>query len=112
MAHGAVRQIDGFSLDQMVSEFRALRATVLKLWRDAEGEADRRQSVEEIARFNEGIDQALAESVKQYTADVAKSRDLFLGVLSHDLRSPLSIIDNSTAILGISKRRRTERIRR
>ena len=101
-AHGKLRQRDGFDLDEMVSEFRALRASVLKLWRDtAQPPGDRRQAVEEIARFNEGIDQALAESVKQYTGDVAKSRDLFLGVLGHDLRGPLSTIENSTAVLDM-----------
>jgi signal transduction histidine kinase len=99
-AHGAIRQLDGFDLDQMVAEYRALRASVLKLWRRAaQTDADRGQAVEEIARFNEGIDQALAESVKQYTQDVAQSRDLFLGVLGHDLRGPLWAIDSSTAIL-------------
>ena len=101
-AHGELRQLDGFDLDQMVSEFRALRASVLKLWRDsAESFGSRGEAVEEIARFNEGIDQALAESVKQYTTGVAKSRDLFLGVLGHDLRGPLSTIDNLTAVLDM-----------
>ena len=118
-AHGAIRQLDGFDLDQMVSEFRALRACVLKLWRDAaEADGDRRQAVEEIARFNEGIDQALAESVKQYATGVAKSRDLFLGVLGHDLRGPLSTIDSSTALLDMLqasediKQQARDRIRR
>jgi signal transduction histidine kinase len=118
-AHGALRQLDGFDLDQMVSEFRALRACVLKLWRHAaETVGDRGQAVEEIARFNEGIDQALTESVKQYAKDVAKSRDLFLGVLGHDLRGPLSTIDSSTEILGMPnaspdiKQQELERIRR
>lgn len=118
-AHGQLRQLDGFDLDQMVSEFRALRASVLKLWRDAAVSfGDRARAVEEIARFNEGIDQALAESVKQYTNDVAKSRDLFLGVLGHDLRGPLSTIDNLTAVLDMhnasqdTRQQATGRIRR
>ena len=99
-AHGGVRLLDGMDLDEMVSEYRALRACVLQLWRDApDPGADRGQAVEEIARFNEGIDQALAESVKKYTGQVAQSRDLFLGVLGHDLRSPLSTMFSSTAIL-------------
>lgn len=118
-AHGAVRQLDGFDPIQMMSEYRALRASVLKLWRDAtDTSEDRGKAIEEIARFNEGIDQALAESVIQYTKDVSKSRDLFLGVLGHDLRSPLSAIESSAAILGMPnaspdiKQRTLERIRR
>jgi hypothetical protein len=39
-----MRQVDGFDLDQMVSEFRALRACVLRLWRHAaEDNGDRDQ---------------------------------------------------------------------
>ncbi len=30
--HAALRQAGGFNLDQMVSEYRALRASVIKLW--------------------------------------------------------------------------------
>jgi RsbT co-antagonist protein rsbRD N-terminal domain len=30
--HAALRQAGGFNLDQMVSEYRALRASVVKLW--------------------------------------------------------------------------------
>jgi signal transduction histidine kinase len=42
-----------------------------------------------MARFNEALDQALAESVARYAAMVKQSRDIFLGVLGHDLRTPL-----------------------
>jgi hypothetical protein len=30
--HAALRLADGFDIDQMVSEYRALRASVMKLW--------------------------------------------------------------------------------
>jgi signal transduction histidine kinase len=46
----------------------------------------------EITRFNESIDQALAESIARYAGEVARSRDTFLAVLGHDLRSPLSAV--------------------
>ena len=35
--HGALRAESGFTLGQMVSEFRALRASVIRLWRAAAG---------------------------------------------------------------------------
>lgn len=44
----------------------------------------------ERARFNEAIDQAVAESVAHYTKTINNLRNLFLGVLGHDLRNPLS----------------------
>lgn len=44
----------------------------------------------DIVRFNEAIDQALAESVVTYSGRVARTRDLFLAILGHDLRGPLA----------------------
>ena len=96
--HGALRHLSGFDLVQLVAEFRALRASVLALWqrRNAAGApADASagaSEIEEITRFNEAIDQALAESVDSYSSAVTTSRDMFLAVLGHDLRSPLQAI--------------------
>jgi hypothetical protein len=98
-AHGALRHAAGFDLQQLVSEFRALRATVLRLWLRSKGYEDR-NSTNEIARFNEAIDQALAESVKSYSEELSKSRDTFLAILGHDLRSPLSAMSGALHILS------------
>jgi signal transduction histidine kinase len=53
-----------------------------------------------MTRFNEAIDQALAESIANYSDEVARSRDTFLAILGHDLRSPLSAIANSGLYLA------------
>ena len=87
-AHGVMRQMAGFDLNQVSGEYRALRATVLRLWKDSTDKVDA-SVLEEMTRFNEAIDQALAESIAAYSARTAESRDLFLAVLGHDLRSPL-----------------------
>ncbi|MGZ3247862.1 MAG: sensor histidine kinase [Croceibacterium sp.] len=99
--HGALRQLAGFDLSQLVGEFRAMRASVLALWRRRQGDEQGTRAIEEIARFNEGIDQALAESVERYSAGVEASRDMFLAVLGHDLRGPLSGIDMSNKLLSM-----------
>jgi hypothetical protein len=99
--HGALRQLAGFDLSQLVGEFRAMRASVLALWRRRQGDEQGARAIEEIARFNEGIDQALAESVERYSAGVEASRDMFLAVLGHDLRGPLSGIDMSNRLLSM-----------
>jgi signal transduction histidine kinase len=99
--HGALRQLAGFDLLQLVGEFRAMRASVLALWRRRQGDERGARAIEEIARFNEGIDQALAESVERYSAGVEASRDMFLAVLGHDLRGPLSGIDMSNRMLSM-----------
>lgn len=109
--HGAHRHREGFSYEQMVSEYRALRATVLRLWlvdahlQDAAG-------VDEVVRFNEAIDQLVAESLSHFVREVEKSRQLFLGILGHDLRSPLSAIQTTAhAMLKDPTTRESDRLR-
>ncbi len=58
--HGALRQIAGFDLEQLGSEYRALRASVIRLWKIRLNEFDESE-FDEMMRFNEAIDQALAE---------------------------------------------------
>jgi len=86
--HALHRAHSGYSISDLVSEYRALRASVMRLWTDAQEAA----SPGEVTRFNEAIDEAIAESVTHYAAEVDRWRHIFLGVLGHDLRSPLSAI--------------------
>jgi signal transduction histidine kinase len=87
--HGTIRQSSGFTMAQLTAEYRALRASVLRLWLPAVGQFTDGTLVDTV-RFNEAIDQALAESVVTYSAQAARARDLFLAVLGHDLRAPLA----------------------
>ncbi len=116
-AHGALRHLSGFNLVQLVAEFRALRASVLALWsrRKSAGVAPEilagASEIEQITRFNEAIDQALAESVDSYSSAVTASRDMFLAVLGHDLRGPLQAISMTGRLLltpELSERARYE----
>lgn len=79
--HGAARGLAGFSINEELSEFRALRASVMKLWADSNTKAYQ-AAADQLTRFNEAIDQALAESVTRYTADKEKQSRLFDTVLS------------------------------
>jgi signal transduction histidine kinase len=81
----------------MVSEYRALRASVIKLW-EAELSEPTHADLEELTRFNEAVDQELMESIHHYTKKSAEAKDLFLGILSHDLRNPLGSIAMSAAL--------------
>jgi signal transduction histidine kinase len=87
--HAGLRLSDGFDIGQMVSEYRALRASVLKHWATA-NTLTSHSDLEDITRFNEAIDQVIAESVAEYTKMINQSRDTFLAVLGHDLRNPIS----------------------
>jgi signal transduction histidine kinase len=97
--HGTLRQLVGFDLNQLGAEYRALRATVLRLWA-ARARSAGQEELEEVTRFNEGIDQALAESIASYSEHVATSRDTFLAMLGHDLRTPLGALASSLDLIG------------
>ncbi len=90
--HADTRALSGFTVDQLLSEFRALRASVLNLWSRREKTATWFE-VEDMSRFNAVLDRALAESVARYTEAQRQSQDIFLGVIGHDLRTPLSAIN-------------------
>jgi len=89
-SHAVSRFGDQFTMDQLVAEFRAIRASVLKQW--AMGSTGADGEVEELTRFNEAIDQALSASVTRYTVKLDESRAMILGVLAHDLRNPLNVL--------------------
>ena len=89
--HGAGRAESGFTVGEMVAEYRALRASVIRLWTRAKGTLTG-GDLDDLLRFNEAIDQALAESITRYTMDVDHSKEMFLAILGHDLRSPLGAI--------------------
>lgn len=101
-SHARQRESQGFEIGQMVAEYRALRATVLRLWQAAHPQLQD-QDLEDMVRFNEAIDQALAESVDVFVEEVDRARDLFLGMMGHDLRGPLSTIASCAAI-GLRQR--------
>ncbi|MBK1686651.1 two-component sensor histidine kinase [Rubrivivax gelatinosus] len=88
--HAVLRARHGFDINQLVAEYRALRASVLRRWL-AVVPLERPQ-VEEVMRFNEAIDQAVAESVAHFHAQVEFSRNLVLAMLGHDMRTPLGNI--------------------
>ena len=89
--HGAGRAESGFSIGEMVSEYRALRASVIRLWTEASGTLTG-NDLQDLMRFNEAIDQSIAESISRFTEDVDYSREMFLAILGHDLRSPLNVV--------------------
>jgi signal transduction histidine kinase len=99
--HALDRLGSGFNLIEVVSEYRALRASVLRLWRERVRRADE-DDLQDLIRFNESMDQSLAEAVRSYTHRVDESRELFLATLGHDLRNPLNAIVVSSAVLARS----------
>lgn len=96
--HALLRAQSGFDINQLAAEYRALRASVLRLWSD--DSQPESTHLKDVLRFNEAIDQALAESVAFFSAEVDQARNLFLGMLGHDLRNPLQTIQMTASYLA------------
>ncbi|NYS62023.1 diguanylate cyclase [Halomonas salicampi] len=78
--HGGERQTSGFSVMETISEFRALRASVVSLWTKAYPTVSGPQ-LDDLTRFHEAIDQAVAESLEQYATVKEVETRLFSAVL-------------------------------
>lgn len=97
--HAVLRARGGFDINQLVAEYRALRASVLRLWMDFGGLED--SGIDDLIRFNEAIDQAVAESVDYFHRAVERYRHLLLGMLGHDMRNPLNAIVMTASHLAV-----------
>jgi signal transduction histidine kinase len=96
--HGAGRAESGYTIEEMVAEYRALRASVLSLWTREVGQLTT-DDLEDLIRFNEAIDQSLAESVTEFNDNVEESKEMFLAILGHDLRTPMGAIYTSAKFM-------------
>jgi signal transduction histidine kinase len=94
--HADDRMRHGFTFRGVLAEFRALRATVLRLY-EKSGASD----LAGVRRFNEAIDEAMTESMNRFAVQTDLLRDQFIGVLSHDLRNPLGAVTTSAALLAL-----------
>lgn len=99
LLHARDRVNSGFSVPALVAEYRALRASVVRLWGKS-GHAPDARDLADLTRFHETIDQSLAEAVRGYTLQVDRARQMFLAILGHDLRNPLNAITGSADLLG------------
>ncbi len=76
--HAILRARSGFDINQLAAEYRALRASVIHLWSEECGTEPLHQ--DDIIRFNDAIDQALAEAMQLFTAQIEQARNLLLGM--------------------------------
>lgn len=88
----------GLSSRQLISEYRALRASVIRLWQE-EKEIAYKEDLYDLTRFNEVIDEALTEAAVRYAQKMDESRELFLAILAHDLRNPLWAITGAAKLI-------------
>jgi signal transduction histidine kinase len=88
--HAIARLAEQFSLSELVSEFRAIRASVLRLW--ARQNPNAAEHLNDIVRFNESLDEILAASSQSYSTKINEARNVIIGILAHDLRNPINSV--------------------
>jgi diguanylate cyclase (GGDEF)-like protein/PAS domain S-box-containing protein len=84
-----------------VSEFRALRASVVSHWAQSR-EQIAGQDLADLTRFHEAIDQAVAESLEQYTAAKEMETRLFEAVLLAS-PDPIYVLDRAGTYIYANK---------
>jgi signal transduction histidine kinase len=97
-AHAIGRLKAGFTVEELVAEYRALRASVLRLWQSRVKKADE-FDLQDMLRFNEAIDQSITESIARFSIMMRDSQNVFLSILGHDVRNPLGAISMGTQLI-------------
>ncbi|MCA1659107.1 MAG: PAS domain S-box protein, partial [Verrucomicrobiaceae bacterium] len=77
LMHGSDRHGSGFDLPAIIAEYRALRASVIRLWSESHPDPDL-SDLKDLTRFNESIDQSLTEAVLAYSKLVERERQAAL----------------------------------
>lgn len=94
-AHVLERFRDGFTIDAVVGEYALLRRCIqLELGN---------------RRFDYALDVAVGQAAKHFLAFREELRERFIGVLAHDLRSPLACVAMANEMLLTEERSDSER---
>lgn len=81
--HGLDRLALGFSLNDAMAEYRALRASVTRLWQQTLVDKPLPvTAMEDLIRFNEAIDQSISESINSYSFEKEQQTRVFDTILS------------------------------
>jgi signal transduction histidine kinase len=110
-SHAMERLSLGFSLNETLAEYRALRASVIRHWTAQMQQADRAK-LDELIRFNEAVDQGMTESIRQFSAALERASDIAIGVLVHDLRGPMSAIASSAEAILLGGRAQADEVKK
>ena len=91
--HALDRYKIGFDIRSVLAEYRILRQVILESIRDLP--ADR---VEE-AFLHDLLDRAIGDGVEHFAFERDRAREIFVGMLGHDLRNPLGAISMAAQAL-------------
>jgi signal transduction histidine kinase len=96
--NGAKRATQAMTLSQVMSEFPILRSCIARLWLRSPSNPSM-ADFETLIRIDESIDRALARSATEFIDRIDRTRATFLGILSHDLRDPLTTVISDGQLL-------------
>lgn len=99
--HGSERQNSGFSVLETVSEFRALRTSVVSHWTAAYPDIGKKQ-LQDLSRFHEAIDKAVAKSLEQYSTVKETETRLFEAILVAS-PDPIYVLDVQGKFIYVNK---------
>ena len=98
--HALQRLGFGIELATLTVEYAWLRRVVL---RQLESLTATAELCRDLTRLNEGLDRAVSLSIRRYTEERDNLRDRFIGILGHDLRTPLQSAAMAAHVLLRSK---------
>jgi signal transduction histidine kinase len=101
LAEGHALQRLGYGVDlyTLTREYALLRAILM---RTAMSLPDAAELREDVIRLNEGMDEAIIGAIRRYMEVRDRARDRFIGILAHDLRSPLNTISIAASRLVVT----------
>jgi signal transduction histidine kinase len=84
----------------VISEYRTLRRVIMKLYGEL-GDIgdDLRPKMVPVRDLHSALDEAITDAVDQYAVDKDRAREMFIGMLGHDLREPLNTIAFTSDLL-------------
>src|SRR5262249_19093510 len=99
-AHVKIRIDSGFDVAQIAAEYCVLRARVVRLWQMLDPHGFE-VGAGEVARFSELVDENITAAVVDFKERESQYRDRFIGILGHDLRSPINAIVMGANVLAM-----------
>lgn len=97
----AIQRFDhSFTLKQLMAEYRALRASVIRHWTRQLDEVGP-DELQELIRFGEAVDQSLIEAADLFNERANEAGEIFVGILGHDLRNPLNAALSGNTLQGL-----------
>jgi signal transduction histidine kinase len=95
--HALQRHGTGIDLEALTSEYSTLRRVILEQLLEV---SDVHELARSLVRLDAGIDRAVGEAARRYTAARDHVRERFIGILAHDLRDPLTAVMMSATLLA------------